>query len=173
MFSCSKSRAYAEERSSTITSRNILTKFPTQKQRHRPDRPWAGVVVVVFRDDKFLLTLRAKPPRAGVWGLPGGAIDLGETAFAAARREIKEETGIICEPYAGFTSVDVIEPPGIPKPNYHFLLAAIAAEWREGEIVARDDAHDARWFDLAELNTVPHFPLTAELVRQALLLRKL
>lgn len=164
--------------------------------RYRPDRPWAGVVVIVFRGDEFLLTLRAKPPRAGIWGLPGGALHLGETGFAAAIREVREETGILCAPYASFTTVDVIEP-GHPDhdqtdartasdgqvnrhdktisttPDYHFLLAAIAAEWKDGTITPASDATDAGWFDLGTLNNVPHFPLTKELVLQALLPRKL
>ncbi|MGB4101935.1 MAG: NUDIX hydrolase [Alphaproteobacteria bacterium] len=141
--------------------------------RHRPTRPWAGVVVLVFQEDKFLLTLRAKPPRAGIWGLPGGALNLGETVFQAAIREVREETGILCAPYASFTTVDVIEPSDSPTPDYHFLLAAVAAEWREGDVTPASDATDARWFDFGELNNVPHFPSTIELVRQALLQRKL
>ena len=151
-----------------------MTKPPKHSDpRYRPGRPWAGVVVIVFRDEKFLLTLRAKPPRAGIWGLPGGALHLGETSFNAAIREVREETGITCEPYANFTTVDVIEPPDSAPPDYHFLLAAVAAEWREGEIAPASDAADARWFDLGELNNIPHFPLTIELVRQALLQRQL
>lgn len=141
--------------------------------RFHPTRPWAGVVVIVFRDDQFLLTLRAKPPRAGIWGLPGGALHVGETSFQAAIREVREETGIICAPYHSFTTVDVIEPPGSTSPDYHFLLAAIAAEWESGDIVPNDDAADAAWFTLGTLNDVPHFPLTTELVRQVVLQRQL
>ena len=146
---------------------------PKRQQRLRPDRPWAGVVVVVFKQDQFLLTLRAQPPRVGSWGLPGGAIHLGETAFAAACREVKEETGLVCTPYASFAAVDVIEPEASLTPDYHFLLAAIAAEYHSGVITPNDDAADAKWCDLGDLVTIPHFPRTADLVRQALLQRRL
>ncbi len=135
--------------------------------RHAPDRPWAGVVVVVWRDDKFLLTLRAKPPHAGAWGLPGGALNLGETAFAAALREVEEETGIVCVPRASFTTVDIIECDANGAVAFHFLLAAVAADYDSGVVTPRDDAADARWFTLTDLATLPNVPRTAELVVQA------
>ncbi|MEJ0063394.1 MAG: NUDIX hydrolase [Alphaproteobacteria bacterium] len=130
------------------------------KGRLLPDRPWAGVVAVVWREGKFLLTLRGNPPYEGIWGLPGGAIRLGETAFEAAVREVREETGILCRPYASFTTVDVIGPEGSPAPDHHFLLAAIAADWISGEIVPGDDAREARWVAAEELSNLPNVPGT-------------
>lgn len=144
-----------------------MTMSASETQRRAPLRPWAGVVVVVWRDDRFLLTLRAKPPRAGIWGLPGGALQLGETALAAAVREVREETGIVCQPQGSFTTVDVIEREADGTVQFHFLLAAVVARWQSGEIVAQDDAADARWFSVADLGTVANFPTTEELVRQS------
>lgn len=123
--------------------------------------------MVVRRGAEFLLTLRAKPPGHGVWGLPGGALQLGETAFVAAIREVQEETGIVCQPLRCFTTVDVIEHAADGVVEYHFLLAAVLAEWQSGEVQAADDARAARWFTLANLSSVQHFPHTEELVRQA------
>lgn len=131
-----------------------------------PSRPWAGVVAVVRRGEEFLMTLRAKPPGQGVWGLPGGALQLGETAFAATIREVREETGILCRPLRCFTTVDVIERAADNAIEYHFLLAAVLAEWLSGDVRADDDAQAACWFNLANLSSVPHFPHTEELVRQ-------
>lgn len=135
--------------------------------RQFPSRPWVGVVVVVRRGREFLLTLRAKPPGAGVWGLPGGALQVGETALAAAEREVQEETGILCRPLRCFDCVDVIEHMPDGAVAYHFLLAAVVADWQSGEIRAADDARAARWFTLEDLASVAAFPRTAELVRQA------
>lgn len=123
--------------------------------------------MVVRRGDAFLLTLRAKPPGAGVWGLPGGALQLGETALAAAAREVREETGILCRPWRCFDCVDVVERAPDGAVQYHFLLAAVAADWLSGEPQADDDARAARWFTVADLAAVTAFPRTAELVRQA------
>lgn len=139
----------------------------TDRMRHHPSRPWAGVVVVVWQGDKFLLTLRAKPPHAGAWGLPGGALNLGETASAAAVREVQEETGILCQPRASFTTVDIIERGDDGRVAFHFLLAAVAADYVSGTITPCDDAADAGWFAVADLAVVPNVPRTLELVQQS------
>jgi mutator protein MutT len=55
-------------------------------------------VTVVRGDDEpaFLITRRTSTVRAhtGQWALPGGSVDEGETAEAAARRELREEVGL-------------------------------------------------------------------------------
>ena len=56
--------------------------------------PKCAASIAVFRGNEVLLVERAKPPRAGLWSLPGGHIEPGETASAAAAREVLEETGI-------------------------------------------------------------------------------
>ncbi len=61
--------------------------------REYPEKPMVGVGVVVWRGAQFLLIRRGKPPRAGLWSLPGGLQELGETVRETAAREIREETG--------------------------------------------------------------------------------
>ena len=63
--------------------------------REYPDRPWVGIGAIAFRGDTVLLVRRARPPRQGLWSLPGGAQHLGEGAEEAARRELREETGLL------------------------------------------------------------------------------
>ena len=76
--------------------------------REFPDRPIAGVGVVVLGAKGVLLVKRAKPPRQGQWSLPGGAQKLGETVFEAARRETLEETGLEIEVLGLIDVVDSI-----------------------------------------------------------------
>src|SRR3712207_2589394 len=81
---------------------------PPRSEREYPDRPWVGVGVIVWRGDQVLLVRRGRPPRAGQWGLPGGAQEVGETLFEAAAREVLEETGLTVRPYAVVTAVDAV-----------------------------------------------------------------
>ena len=57
-----------------------------------------SVANAVFDDDDRLLLLRHL--HSGLWGMPGGAMEPGETPASAATRELSEETGLACEPYA-------------------------------------------------------------------------
>ncbi|WP_018663235.1 NUDIX hydrolase [Heyndrickxia acidiproducens] len=51
-----------------------------------------SVVLVLNKEEKLLLQQRIEP--RGVWGLPGGLMELGESAEETARREVYEETGL-------------------------------------------------------------------------------
>ena len=125
-------------------------------------RPIAGVGVAVISDDKLLVVQKRDGPFAGRWALPGGKIELGETRETAAAREVKEETGL------DVAIDDVIWVgetigPGSP-PQWHFTLVDFAAHVTGGELVAGDDAVDARWVTIDELVALPLFPLMDEIV---------
>ena len=61
--------------------------------------PRHGVVAVVVRDDRFLVIRRSQHVRApGMHCFPGGAIEPGETAADALRREMLEELNLVAEP---------------------------------------------------------------------------
>ena len=51
-----------------------------------PDSPQIAVGVIVIRDDKVLLVRRGQPPGEGLWAVPGGSVELGETLKEAAER---------------------------------------------------------------------------------------
>lgn len=53
--------------------------------------------ILINADAEVLLLKRVKPPEAGCWSIPGGAIEFGETAEEAVVREFHEETGLTCE----------------------------------------------------------------------------
>lgn len=55
-----------------------------------------GATVVVIEDGKILLNLRSD---TNTWGIPGGAIELGETLEETATRELKEETNLVAEKF--------------------------------------------------------------------------
>lgn len=127
---------------------------PSENTRRYPARPWVAVGVVVCHADAVLLVQRGRPPRCGAWGLPGGALHLGETIFAAAIREVWEETGLKIAPRAIITAVDSITRDTTQQIEYHYSIIEVAATLAATSSttpVAADDARAARWVPLAQV----------------------
>lgn len=113
--------------------------------------PKLAALAVVVRGDQVLLVKRRNEPDAGLWGFPGGHVDLGETAMQAAARELHEETGLLSRPVRYLTNVDVIELDDDGSVRFHFLLAAVHCEYLSGEPIAQDDVSEARWWAVADV----------------------
>ncbi|MBK8907762.1 MAG: NUDIX hydrolase [Rhodospirillales bacterium] len=117
-----------------------------------PQRPIVGVGVVVLRDDRVLLVRRANPPRQGEWSLPGGRQRLGETVFAAAEREVLEETGTTIGVQGVVDVVDYIDRVTPDGPiRFHYTLVDVIADWLGGDPVPGDDATEAAWVAVDDL----------------------
>ena len=130
-----------------------------------PDHPVSGVGAVVWRDGQVLLVRRANPPRQGEWSLPGGAQEIGETVFEAARREVLEETGLAIEVLGLVDVVDSIHRDDDGRIRYHYTLADVFARVAGGNEAAAGDAAETAWFDLDRLP--PLWPETGRVIRLA------
>ena len=119
-------------------------------------RPIAAVLAVVIRAGQVLLVQRANPPDAGLWGFPGGKLEFGESLLAAAERELLEETGVKAIAKRVFNAVDALDCSEDGDPRQHFVLIAIQCQWLEGEPCASDDALDARWIPIEEMESAVH-----------------
>jgi mutator protein MutT len=119
----------------------------------------AGAVV---RDEagRLLLVRRGREPAAGLWSLPGGRVEPGETAAEAAAREVKEETGLAVEIGAVLITA-VIWDGG-------YRVQDFAATVVGGELQAGDDAADVRWVDVTDLASMPLSPGLVEELRAVL-----
>ena len=120
--------------------------------REYPSRPLVGIGTILLRPGAVLLVRRGRPPALGQWSIPGGAQKLGETAEAAARRELREETGLESGPLALVAHVDSIHRDGGGRVQYHYTILDFAGRWQGGAPVAGDDVTAARFvrFDALE-----------------------
>ena len=119
-------------------------------------QPKLAAIAVVIHEDRVLLVRRKKEPDAGRWGFPGGHVDPGETALAAAVRELAEETSVRAAPERYLTNLDIIVRDDAGALRFHFLLAAVLCRYVSGTPLADDDVSDAAWFalkDVAQLDT--------------------
>jgi len=125
--------------------------------------PVPAVGVVCLRGDSVLLIRRGTLPRLGEWSLPGGRIEPGERAVDAALRELREETGVEAE-ITGL--IDVVD--GLfPEAGRHYVLIDYAARWVSGEPVAGDDALEARFVALDEIESLIEWSETRRIIRLA------
>ncbi len=133
----------------------------------RTVRPTLGAIAVVIRADQVLLVRRRKEPDAGKWGFPGGHVEPGETALAAAARELAEETSVRASPQRYLTNVDVVIHDDAGVLLFHYLLAAVLCRYEAGRPIAADDVSDARWCDIADIGTLPTSAHVQEVVAMA------
>lgn len=113
--------------------------------------------VVVDAEGRLLAVLRRNEPNRGCWSIPGGRIEAGETAAEAARREVREETGLRIE--IGVL-LAIVHQPYVDGSGRAGVLEIhdFAATAKGGEPVAGDDALDARWLTRAQLSELPLSP---------------
>ena len=108
--------------------------------REYPAHPVVGVGAVVVRDGKALVIKRAHEPRKGEWSLPGGLLELGESLQDAARREIKEETGLDIDVGPVIETFDRVHRDDQGKIRYHFVIVDFVSWTNGGEAKAGSDA---------------------------------
>lgn len=113
--------------------------------RTYPTRPYLAVSAAVFCDGRVLIVRRARPPAHGLYTLPGGGVELGETLEHAVIREIREETALDIEPVelVGFRQAIVRDAGG--RVERHFVILPFAARFLGGAISLNEELAEAQW----------------------------
>ena len=121
----------------------------------------------IARDGKVLLVRRARPPANGLYSLPGGLVEIGETLHEALVREIREETRLTIEPLglAGFRETIIRDPDN--RIERHFVILPFAARWIAGEAHLNEELSEARWVEPAAVAGLPTTPGLAAIVTAA------
>jgi len=134
-------------------------------KREYPDCPRVGVGAVVVKEGRILLVQRAVEPNRGLWAIPGGSLELGETLKEGAEREVLEETGIVVNARHPVYAFDFFEKDREGKIRFHFVIVDLLADYVRGDLKAAADALDVRWLSPADLETVDLSASTAGILR--------
>ncbi len=127
-----------------------------QKPQNIQQRPIVGIGVMLFKDGKILLGKRKGSHGSGLYAWPGGKLDLMESIFDCAKREVKEETGL------EITDLKFLRVMNLKTPdNYHFLDIAVSAQWKSGEpqTLEPEKCEGWAWYDI---NNLPEPLFSAE-----------
>jgi 8-oxo-dGTP diphosphatase len=121
----------------------------------RKSGPSLAVDAIILEDEAVVLVKRKNPPYRGMWALPGGFVEYGETVEDAVKREVAEETGL---------AVEIVKLAGVysdPKrdPRGHTVSVVFLCKKIGGELAADSDAADACVFALTKL---PHLAFDHE-----------
>jgi 8-oxo-dGTP diphosphatase len=120
--------------------------------RARPMRPILAASVAVIRDRRVLLAMRTKKPAEGLFSLPGGRVELGETLEEAALRELSEEVAVTAS-IVGFNDhMEVIERSNDGAVAHHFVIASFVARWVSGNGEPGPEARRVLWATLDEIS---------------------
>jgi 8-oxo-dGTP diphosphatase len=139
--------------------------------REYPDYPRVGVGAIVLHEGRVLLVKRGRAPGLGLWSVPGGLVDLGESTVDAACREVEEETGLKVR-VAGLVGVlDRVTRDAEGRVRYHWVLIDyLVVPESIDTLMAGSDAAEVRWVTVDEVERLPITEGLVDMIRRAVAL---
>lgn len=130
------------------------------------DRPVVCVGALVWGPDSRVLLARTTKWR-GLWGVPGGKVDWGETLMDAVMREFREETSLTLRDVRYAQTQESVLSPEFHKPA-HLILVDFFARTDMLEVTPNEEIEAWAWVPLTEAITYPLNTATWTLVDLAL-----
>ena len=137
-----------------------MRQVPTPAEDPLPVVACVGAVVLDARG-QLLLIRRGNEPGRGLWSVPGGRVEAGESVAAAVEREVREETGLAVRAGA---EVGRVRVPG-PGVVYDVVDLACTLLDPDATPVAGDDADAVTFADAADLERLTCTPRLLETLR--------
>lgn len=125
----------------------------------------AAVEVFIFRGERILAMRRARDSEAapGAWDALSGRVRSGEQPLAAARREVREESGLEVRldprPVASYVA---------KRNRDDMMVIAYRAESESGEVTLSHEHDEFAWMTVDEFAAACPFPLLVEAARAAM-----
>ena len=136
-----------------------------------PDRPLLGVGSVIVSNGSVVLVRRESNPDYGLWSIPGGLVEKGETLREACARESLEETGIVVDVKEPLEILDRIVYDEEGRVKYHFVIVDFRADPVGGELKASSDALEARYVKFEDLKNYEITDTVKNLLRSVGIMR--
>lgn len=133
---------------------------PSAENKQRPRLGCAGLIRC---GEQVLLGKRNKEPNRGLWVLPGGGVEFGESFAKTLERELLEEAGIQIDVQGVFNVFELINPP-----SEHRVIVYVNGSYRSGEPIASSDLSEVRFFRREELKEMSQNGLISPFVEQVL-----
>jgi 8-oxo-dGTP diphosphatase len=138
------------------------------QSRTYPSYPIPGVGAIIVGNQGLLLTRRDKDPAKGLWSIPGGVVEVGETKEQAILREVEEETGIKVEVREMIGTYDLIIKDSQDRIKYHYLLIHFLTRALSSTIRPESPKVEVRWFKINQLPEKEIPPQILSLIRDNL-----
>src|SRR5262245_65825064 len=108
-------------------------RFQVADARTYPTRPFLAVSAAILRDGKVLVVRRARNPAGGLYSLPGGVVEAGESLTEAVKREVDEETSLVIEPVALAGYREVVARDAEDTVERHGVMLTFGSGWSARE----------------------------------------
>ncbi|MGV3633007.1 MAG: NUDIX hydrolase [Pseudorhodoplanes sp.] len=138
-------------------------------ERAYPTRPFLAASAAVIRDGRVLIVRRGGTFGRGIYTLPGGVVEAGETLTQAVIREVQEETQVAIEPVALAGYREMIMRDDAGKTSRHFVIVCFASRWISGEPVPDEtEIAEAAWRRPEELDGLKTTEGLREIIAEAM-----